>query len=122
MSATSRINIGIKISQKEYRAALNVKLSDKATLKIQTALDSELSRIRSAPPKPIMTLPEIADYLRMNPEIIEENLGDIPCFEFAGKLLFRKEAVDEWIKIREENYAGEVIDFNLRNSLKITIA
>ena len=113
---------GIKISQKAYRDAFDVKLSNKAKLKMQAALDEELSRVRNAPPKPIMTLLEIADYLRMTPENIEENLGDIPCFEFAGKLLFRKEAVDEWIKIREKNYAGEVTDFNLRNLLKITIA
>ena len=115
-------NIGKNISEKKYKDAFDVKLSDKATLKIQAALDAELSRIRNAPPKPIMTLPEVSDYLRMTPEIIEDHLGDIPCFEFAGKLLFRKEAVDEWIKTREKNYAGEVMDFNLRNSLKITIA
>ena len=113
---------GSKISQKAFKNAFDVKISDKAALKIQAALDEELSRIRNAPPKPIMTLPEIADYLRMTPEIIEEHLDDIPCFEFGGKLLFRKEAVDGWIKIREKNYAGEVMDFNLGNSLKITIA
>jgi hypothetical protein len=111
-----------KISQKDYRDAFDVKLSNKATLNIQAALDEELSRIRNAPPKPIMTLPEVSDYLRMTPEIIEEHLDDIPCFEFGGKLLFRKEAVNEWIRIREKNYAGEIMDFNLRNSLKLTIA
>lgn len=118
----NRKNPGAKISQKDYREAFEVKLSDKATLKIQAALDAELSRIRNAPPKPIMTLPEIADYLRMTPEIIEKHLDEIPCFEFSGKLLFRKEAVDEWIKDREKNYAGEIMDFNIQNSLKITIA
>ena len=113
---------GFRISQKTYRDAFDMNLGDKAALKIQAALDDGLSRIRNAPPKPIMTLPEIADYLRMKPEIIEEHLGDIPCFEFGGKLLFRKEAVDEWIRNREKNYAGEVMEFNVRNSLKFTIA
>jgi hypothetical protein len=99
--------LGTNMSQKAFRNAFDVKISDKATLKIQAALDEELSRIRNASPKPIM---------------IEEHLDDIPCFEFGGKLLFRKEAVDEWIRSREKNYAVEVMDFNLRNSLKITIA
>ena len=108
--------------QELCRNALNVNLSNSASLKIQMALKEELDQIRNAPPKPVMTITEVADYLRVTPEIVEDRLGEIPCFEFGGKLLFRKEALDEWIQIREKYYSGEVIEFELKKTLKFSIA
>jgi hypothetical protein len=104
------------------RDALNVSLSDAASLRIQAALDHELDTIRNAPPKAIMTLTEVADYLRISPEALEAYLGDIPCFELGGNLLFRKEAVDAWIQMREMNYAGEVVEFDSRKRMRFIVA
>lgn len=111
-----------KISKKSLRDAFNVKLSDSSALRIQRVLNEELYRIRNAPPKPVMTLIEVADYLRTTQETVENNLDEIPCFEFGGKLLFRKEAVDEWIREREVSYAQELSEFNMNKFRKITIA
>lgn len=108
-----------KISDKSFQDAFDVKLSDSGSLRIQMALKDELSRIGNSSPKPIMTILEAADYLRMPQEKLEDYLGDIPCFELGGKLLFRKDAVDEWIKGREKGYSSEVMNFNSR---KFTIA
>ncbi len=104
------------------RAALDARLSDAASLRIQAALDHELAAIRNAPPKPIMTWTEVADYLRISPEALEAYLGDIPCFELGGNLLFRKEAVDEWIQMREQRYVGDVIAFESRKRLDFSVA
>ncbi len=104
------------------RAALDARLSDAATLRIQAALDHELDTIRNAPPKPIMTWTEAADYLRISPESLEAYLGDIPCFELGGNLLFRKEAVDEWIQGRERRYAGDGIAFESKRRLHFFVA
>ena len=108
--------------QRLCRDAFDVKLGDSASLKIQAALNTELRTISNAPAKPVMTITEVADYLRVSSEILENYLGDIPCFELGGKLLFRKDAVDEWIKDRERNYAGEIREFNNNKFLKLTIA
>ncbi len=103
--------------------ALDAKLGDHALLRIQAALDEELRRIEpAAAPRPVMTIQELAGYLRVTEVAIEGYLGEIPCFELGGKLLFRKEAVDKWLEARERSYANEVVKFKVRNSLKFTVA
>ena len=102
-------NANEKKMQKLCGDAFNVKLSDSASLKIQTALNDELRAISNAPQKPVMTISEAADYLRVTSDVLDNYLGEIPCFELGGKLLFRKDAVDEWIKEREKNYAGGIL-------------
>ncbi len=63
-----------------------------------------------------------ADYRRVTSDVLDNYLAEIPCFELGGKLLFRKDAVDEWIKERERNYAGEIREFNNNKLLKLPIA
>jgi hypothetical protein len=101
------------------RKHLDAGLSDSARLKMQTALDEELAKVAQAPPKPVLTIEEVALYLRVTPEIIGESLGDLPCFELGGKLLFRKDSVDEWIKMKEENFTRDVYATNVK---KLNIA
>ena len=97
------------------RKHLETKLTDVASLKIQTKLNEELAKVAQAPPKPVMTIEEVALYLRVTTDIIGESLGDIPCFGLGNKLLFRKDAVDEWIKRKEEHFATEVNFNKLKN-------
>ena len=103
--------------------ALDAKLGDHALLRIQTALNEELKRIDSIDAsRPVMTISELADYLRVTEVTIEGYLGEVPCFELGGKLLFRREAVDKWLEAREMNYANEVVKFNVQKSIKFTVA
>jgi len=114
-------NTDVKKMQELYREAFNVKLGDSAALRLQAAMDAELKLISSAPPRLVMTITEVADYLRVTPDVVENYLGDIPCFELGCKLLFRKDSVDEWIKEKERNYARDIHASNI-NMLKLTIA
>lgn len=50
---------------------------------------------------PVLDARELADYLRLDPAALEPYLMDIPCFELGGRLLFRRETVDAWIRQRE---------------------
>jgi len=99
-----------------------LKIRDSGILKMQQAITEELRQIENAPPKPIMTLTEVADYLRIDAEMIENYLGEIPCFELGGKILFRKDSVDEWIKDQEKNYLSEITESRIQNVIKFTVA
>jgi predicted anti-sigma-YlaC factor YlaD len=50
----------------------------------------------------IMTPEELAHFLRLLPDDLEEVIGLIPGFEIAGRLRFRKARVLEWIEAREK--------------------
>lgn len=56
----------------------------------------------------IMTLEEVARYLRVSVEAMEEELADLPAFEVAGELRFRKDRVAEWIRRREDDHVREM--------------
>lgn len=105
-----------------FRDALDIQLTPDAELRIQSTIDKELNPQVSNETPPIMILSELINYLRITPEILEDYLEEIPCFELGGKLLFRRNAVDKWIESKEKQYAGEVADFNDRDRLKLFIA
>lgn len=99
------------------RRALDVRLTDELKLRMQEAVGQELRREWSMPPREVMTPAEVAAYLRVTPDVIEELLGDIPCFELGGKLLFRKDSVDAWTHQRERKLTYEILEFDARHEL-----
>jgi hypothetical protein len=50
----------------------------------------------------IMTPEDLARFLRLAPDDLEDVIGLIPGFEIAGRLRFRKARVLEWIEAREK--------------------
>lgn len=58
-----------------------------------------LSRSREFPE--VMDVETLMAYLGVTLEELEEELEDLPAFEFAGKLRFRKTRIDKWIEERE---------------------
>ena len=50
----------------------------------------------------IMTPKDLASFLRLSPDDLEEVIALIPGFEIAGRVRFRKERVLEWIEAREK--------------------
>lgn len=102
--------------------ALDMQLTPEAELRMQSAIDQELHQQVSNEPPPIMVISELINYLRITPEILDDYLEEIPCFELGGKLLFRRDAVDKWIESKERQYAGEVADLNDRDGLNFYIA
>jgi len=110
--------VNVRDLTKLLRTELDFQLTDEADLRIQTKLDRELNPTeQSSDPRPVMTIREIACYLRVEPEVVGEMLGDIPCFELGGKLLFRREAVDAWLAKRERKLTYEILEFDVKHEL-----
>ena len=99
------------------RKALEAGLSESARLRLQTAVNDALRLQTADAVRPVMNLVEVAAYLRVTPAVIEELLGDLPCFELGGRLLFRREAVDGWIQRRERRLAYEILEFDAKHEL-----
>ena len=49
----------------------------------------------------IMTPEDLARFLRLSPEELDEIIDLVPGFELGGRLRFRKQRVTEWIESRE---------------------
>jgi len=54
---------------------------------------------------PVLDITDLADYLRVGPEVLEPYVEEIPHFELGGRLLFRRVAVENWIAEREQSRA-----------------
>lgn len=63
---------------------------------------SEITRGGHAPE--IMTLEEVAEYLRMDADTLGEIAEELPAFELAGQVRVRRTQLVEWIEQRERDY------------------
>jgi excisionase family DNA binding protein len=54
---------------------------------------------------PVMTVNELADYLKLKTVTIYKHAqeGKIPGFKVGSKWRFKKETIDEWIEKQEKN-------------------
>ena len=57
----------------------------------------------------VMTLKEVAEYLKMKEVTIYKHAqeGKIPCFKVGSKWRFKKETIDKWIEKQEKNQGGK---------------
>ena len=84
---------------------------------------SETIHRRAVPPRrtdfgPVLSFDELAEYLRVDRDIVGQYLDEIPSFEMGGKLLFRKTSVDAWIENKEAGpgfQATEKAGIHVRN-------
>lgn len=53
----------------------------------------------------IMDVDELRKYLGVTEKELEEEIENLPAFEFAGRLRFKKEHIDRWIEERERERA-----------------
>jgi hypothetical protein len=66
------------------------------------------------PRSEVQAIPEIMDvddlrkYLGATEKELEEEIGNLPAFEFAGRLKFKKEHIDRWIEERERERARSI--------------
>ncbi len=54
----------------------------------------------------LMTMDEVAEYLRLGPDEFERVAARLPAFEFAGRILVRRSQLMKWIRQRERAYAN----------------
>jgi excisionase family DNA binding protein len=52
----------------------------------------------------VMTVDEVADYLKMKTVTIYKHAqnGKLPCFKVGSKWRFKKETIDKWIEKQEK--------------------
>jgi excisionase family DNA binding protein len=77
-----------------------------AVLAAQRVLSAE---VRRREPREIMTLGEVAEYLRVTMEELEEIARDLPAFELGGKIRVRRTRLLEWIGRREKDYLRSAV-------------
>ena len=92
--ALKRVDAGLRaLPRLEPRAA--------AVLEARRLLSVEV-RGRQAPD--VMTLDEVAEFLRLPLEALDELVTELPAFEVAGFVRVRRERLTEWLCERERSY------------------
>jgi len=76
-----------------------------AALRARRLLSRE---VRPAPE--VMTLDEVADFLRVSLNDLGEIVAEMPAFELAGRVRVRRTKLIEWIEKRERAYARSNIE------------
>lgn len=74
---------------------------DEVCMRVSEAIHAETPHPPRTEFGPVLSFGELAEYLRVDKETLELYVGDIPCFELGGRLLFRKARIEEWIEARE---------------------
>ena len=77
-------------------------------LPISAAIHAEGTPKRRTEFGPVLTMEELADYLRTDQEALQVYLDQIPRFELGGRLLFRRESVEQWLQQRELDFETNV--------------
>ncbi len=72
-------------------------------LNTRRALSAE---VRGRREPELMTLDEVAEFLRIGLDALEEIVLELPCFELAGQLRVRRSRLLEWIDAREHAWAA----------------
>jgi hypothetical protein len=73
-----------------------------ATMKIKSAVREAVGTGHPRSYGPVLDLEEVASYLKIDRVLLLEHLDELPVFEFAGQFRVRLEALEEWIRDREQ--------------------
>ena len=84
--------------------------STELVLKIKSSIHRQSKTERRTEFGPVLDMDELAEFLRVSKDIIEQYLDDIPCFELGGKILFRKKSIEEWIEGREKDFGFQMFE------------
>ena len=63
-------------------------------------------QVRGVHAPELMTLDEVAEFLRISLDELEEIVLELPAFELAGQLRVRRSKLTEWIECRERSWAA----------------
>ena len=81
-------------------------------------LDRVRSRLALAAPAPtadVLTPEELAQMLRVSVDDIYDNLDALPAFEFAGRVRFRRRAIEAWMEEQEQRWRHEALTASVRS-------
>ena len=57
----------------------------------------------------ILDADQVAAYLGLSREDVLQSLDDLPCFEVAGQIRFRRSALSAWIEEQEQQHRHDVM-------------
>lgn len=80
------------------------------------AVRSALGGAKSA--SEVMTLPEVADFLRLSMKQLGEIADELPAFELAGQLRVRRERLVAWLEQREHLYTQRTVQSRMVRSFR----
>ena len=66
--------------------------------------------IRQPQPPEIMTLDDVAEFLHIGREEVEQFAEELPAFELAGAVRVRRTRLIEWIEQREHQYLRQTVE------------
>jgi len=91
------------------RALPRMAPSARAVLDTRHLLADELDGNESE----IMTLDDVATFLKISPDELDEIAGELPAFELAGQVRVRRARLVEWIEQQEVRYRMQNTESNL---------
>jgi anti-sigma factor RsiW len=65
----------------------------------------------------IMTLSEVAEFLRVPPDALADVADDLPAFEIGGQVRVRRARLIEWVAERERSYASSRAETEVARAL-----
>lgn len=77
---------------------------------------TRLARAAPAPTADILTVEELAQLLRVSPDEVYEHLDELPAFEFAGRVRFRRRAIEQWIEEQEQRWRRQATNAAVRGA------
>ncbi len=111
-SCQARLDVLVRI-ENAMRKLPRIEPSGEAVLNVRRALSRG---IRARAPE-VMTLQEVADFLRISLEDLYETVDDMPAFELAGRILVRRAELTKWVEERERAYRRQAIRSELARGL-----
>jgi excisionase family DNA binding protein len=98
------------------RAALAPAVDEEAPGdEVLARVKARLALAQPAPASDVMTPEELAQLLRVSVEDVWENLDELPAFEFAGRVRFRRRAVEAWMEQQEERWRRQALSASVRS-------
>lgn len=104
----------IREADARLRALPRLRPSAGALLRTRRALSEEL-RGRSVPE--VMTLEEVAAFLRVEPADLRDVVSELPAFEVGGRIRVRRAKLIEWIERRERVHARSTAESDVARIL-----
>lgn len=108
-----RVTVLRKVDER-LRALVTVEPSSSCSRRVLEAAWEETRRSR---PQEIMTLEEVAAFLRIPLDDLEEVVEELPTFEIAGHVRVRRAKLTEWIERRERQRRKSITESELAQAL-----
>jgi hypothetical protein len=85
---------------------LPARVADRVLAEVHASMEGAPEVVAGELPE-VLTVEEVARYLRVSVAELEPALAELPFFEFAGRLRMRRESLEAWIEEREQRARRE---------------